>query len=108
MNILLASVEHRTREIGIRRSLGARKKDILAQFLVEALILGSAGSAVGVLLGLAIPVISRSFVRHVTIHVSPLSALLAFAFSAAVTVIFGVFPATRAASLDPTEALRHE
>jgi len=108
MNILLASVEHRTREIGIRMSMGARRRDILLQFLLEALILGSVGSLIGVLIGLGVPLLLRTFITRVAIEVSPLSALLAFAFSSAVTLIFGVVPAYRAAQLNPTEALRYE
>jgi putative ABC transport system permease protein len=108
MNILLASVEHRTREIGIRMSVGARRRDILMQFLAEALILGSVGSSVGVLVGLGIPLAVRPFVNQVAIEVSPLSAILAFAFSSVVTLSFGVVPAYRAAHLNPTDALRYE
>lgn len=108
MNILLASVEQRTREIGLRMSVGARRRDILRQFLLEALILGAAGSSLGVLLGLGIPILSRFVVRAVTIQVSGLAALLAFLFSCSVTVLFGVVPAYRAATLNPTEALRYE
>jgi putative ABC transport system permease protein len=108
MNILLASVEHRTREIGIRMSMGARRRDILLQFLLEALILGSVGSLIGVLIGLGVPLLLRTFITRVAIEVSPLSAVLAFAFSSAVTLIFGVVPAYRAAQLNPTEALRYE
>ncbi len=108
MNILLASVEQRTREIGIRRSVGARKRDILAQFLLEALILGSVGSSVGVVFGLAVPMLTRTFIHRATVYVSPLSAFLAFVFSSAVTLLFGVVPAYRAANLNPTEALRYE
>jgi putative ABC transport system permease protein len=108
MNILLASVEQRTREIGVRMSVGARRIDILRQFLLEALILGAAGSLIGVAVGLALPLLSRLFVRGVEVRVSGLSALLAFVFSCAVTVLFGVVPATRASKLNPTEALRYE
>jgi putative ABC transport system permease protein len=108
MNILLASVEQRTREIGVRMSVGARRIDILRQFLLEALILGAAGSIIGVAVGLALPLLARVFVRGVEVRVSGLSALLAFLFSCAVTVLFGVVPATRASKLNPTEALRYE
>ncbi len=108
MNILLASVEHRTREIGIRRSIGARQRDILVQFLLEAVMLGSIGSCVGVVIGVGVPLLLRVFVHVVDIEISPLSAILAFLFSATVTLLFGVAPAYRAAHLNPTEALRHE
>jgi len=108
MNILLASVEQRTREIGIRMSIGARRRDILQQFLLEALMLGVVGSSVGVLVGLGIPLISRYFFHRIQIEVSFASAALAFAFSCAVALLFGVVPAYRAANLNPTEALHHE
>jgi putative ABC transport system permease protein len=108
MNILLASVESRTREIGIRRSIGARQHDILLQFLLEAVLLGSIGSFLGVVIGVGVPLALRSLVHQVAIQISPLSAVLAFVFSTAVALLFGVAPAYRAAHLDPTEALRHE
>jgi putative ABC transport system permease protein len=108
MNILLASVEQRTREIGVRMSVGARRRDILRQFLLEALMLGAVGSLMGVVVGLGLPLLLRPFVHSVLIRVSLLSALLAFLFSCGVTVIFGVVPAYRAANLNPTEALHYE
>ena len=108
MNILLASVEQRTREIGLRMSMGARRRDILQQFLLEALMLGAVGSSIGVLVGVGIPLASRFVFRQISIEISAVSAILAFVFSCAVTVLFGVVPAYRAASMNPTEALRHE
>jgi len=108
MNILLASVEQRTREIGLRMSVGARRRDILSQFLVEALCLGIAGSALGTALGLALPLLGRLVVHGVAIRISALSAVLAFGFSCAITLLFGVVPAYRAANLNPVEALHHE
>jgi putative ABC transport system permease protein len=108
MNILLASVEQRTREIGLRMSVGATRRDILNQFLVEALSLGVAGSALGTALGLALPLLGRLVVHGVAIRISALSAILAFGFSCAITLLFGVVPAYRAANLNPVEALHHE
>ena len=108
MNILLASVEQRTREIGVRMSVGARRRDILGQFLFEALSLGVVGSGIGVGLGLGLPYLSRLFLRNVEINVSWVAAVLAFFFSCAVAVIFGAVPAYRASSLNPSEALHHE
>ena len=108
MNILLASVEQRTREIGLRMSVGARRRDILQQFLLEALMLGFLGASVGVAMGLGFPLLARLVFHGVRIEISLLSAVLAFSFSCAVAVLFGVVPAYRAASLNPTEALHHE
>ncbi len=108
MNILLASVEQRTREIGVRMSVGARRRDILRQFLLEALMLGAIGALIGVVVGLGLPLLAKPFVHGFQVRVSALSALLAFLFSCGVTVVFGVVPAVRAANLNPTEALRYE
>ena len=108
MNILLASVEQRTREIGLRISVGARRRDILQQFLLEALLLGVVGAAAGVAVGLGLPLAARFLFRQLPLQISLLSAVLAFTFSCAVALIFGVVPAYRAANLNPTEALHHE
>jgi putative ABC transport system permease protein len=108
MNILLASVEQRTREIGVRMSVGARRRDILGQFLFEALSLGVAGSSIGVVIGLGLPYVSSLFIHGVDVRVSILSAVLAFLFSCGVAVIFGAVPAYRASSLNPAEALHYE
>jgi putative ABC transport system permease protein len=108
MNILLASVEERTREIGLRLSVGARRRDILYQFLLEALLLGAIGSSLGVGVGIGLPLLAQPLLRQVTLQISTLSAVLAFAFSCAVTLLFATIPAHRAARLDPVEALRHE
>ena len=108
MNILLASVEQRTREIGVRMSVGARRRDILGQFLFEALSLGVAGSSIGVALGLGLPLLVRLLVKGIDVRVSILSAVLAFVFSCGVAVVFGAVPAYRASLLNPSEALHHE
>ncbi len=108
MNIMLASVEQRTREIGLRLSVGARRRDVLYQFLLEALLLGAIGSSLGVAVGVGLPLLARPWMRGVELRLSPLSVVFAFLFSCAVTLLFAVVPAQRAARLDPVEALRHE
>jgi putative ABC transport system permease protein len=108
MNILLSSVEQRTREIGIRMSVGARRRDILQQFLLEALVLGTVGSLLGVCGGLALPLTARLLVHSIKIQVSAAATIAAFVFSCGVTVLFGLVPAYRAANMNPVEALRHE
>lgn len=107
MNIMLASVTERTREIGIRRALGARRRDIIIQFLVESVILSGTGGVLGVLLGILVPFLVTYFSDMKTI-ITLWSPVIAFTISAAVGVIFGIYPATRAAEMDPVEALRHE
>jgi putative ABC transport system permease protein len=106
MNIMLATVTERTREIGIRRALGARKKDIITQFLVETIVLSVGGGLIGVVIGVIAPVV----VAHLTSMkaiITPWSVLIAFSISGAIGIIFGLYPASRAADLSPIEALRH-
>ena len=107
MNIMLASVTERTREIGIRRALGAQKRHIVLQFLVETVVLSSLGGMIGVVVGLAFPWVVTTFFDVVTI-VKFEWVVMSFGVSALVGMVFGIYPATRAASLDPIEALRHE
>jgi putative ABC transport system permease protein len=107
MNIMLATVTERTREIGIRRALGAKQRDIAWQFLVETMTLSSLGGLLGVGLGLGSSLLVTRFFAFPTI-IRPWSTLLAFAVSAVVGLVFGTYPARRAARMDPIEALRHE
>jgi putative ABC transport system permease protein len=107
MNIMLVSVTERTREIGLRMAVGARSRDILAQFLVEAVTLAVAGGVVGIAAGLVSAQTIASLANWTT-DVPPESIGLAFAFSAAVGIFFGFYPARKASRLDPIEALRYE
>ena len=107
MNIMLVSVTERTREIGLRMSVGARARDILWQFLVEALTLSALGGIAGIALGAAIAgVLGQSF--DWPTRVSTQSVLLSFGFAAAIGIFFGFYPARKASQLDPIEALRYE
>jgi putative ABC transport system permease protein len=107
MNIMLVSVTERTKEIGIRKALGAKPRDILLQFLVEAVVLSVGGGIVGILIGLGL-----AFGAGRGLNITPVvglsSVILAFAFSAAVGIFFGYYPASRAAKLDPVDSLRYE
>ncbi|MGA2327410.1 MAG: ABC transporter permease [Bryobacteraceae bacterium] len=107
MNIMLVSVTERTREIGLRQAVGAKTRDILLQFLVEAVTLSLLGGIIGIVAGLAASLLISHFAQWTT-EVSPMSILLAFMFSALVGVFFGYYPARKAAFLDPIEALRYE
>jgi putative ABC transport system permease protein len=107
MNIMLVSVTERTREIGTRLAIGALEREVLMQFLVEAVVLSSSGGLIGILLGLAGCLGLKNALR-VPFVFNPGIVLIAFLFSAAVGVVFGYFPARKAARLDPIEALRHE
>ena len=107
MNVMLATVTERTREIGIRRALGAKRRHIVVQFLVETIVLSVGGGLLGIVLGVSIPLAVERFADMRTI-VTPGAPLLAFGISAGIGVIFGLYPAWRAANMDPVEALRHE
>jgi putative ABC transport system permease protein len=107
MNIMLVSVTERTREIGVRKALGARRRDIMMQFLIEALVLCIAGGVLGLGLGILTAHLMADMAQWNTI-VAPESAILAIGFSAFIGVFFGMWPARRAASLDPIVSLRYE
>ncbi|NIM49239.1 MAG: FtsX-like permease family protein [Gemmatimonadales bacterium] len=107
MNIMLVSVTERTREIGVRKAMGATRHNIMMQFLVEALVLCMLGGVLGIMVGSS-GAVALSELANWNTFVSPGAILLAFAFSAAVGVFFGLWPARRAAALDPIEALRYE
>ena len=107
MNVMLASVTERTREIGIRKSLGAKRRDILLQFMVESTVMAMVGGAIGVLIAWILAVIVRS-TTPVPMAVPITAVILAIGISSAVGMFFGVYPARKAAKLDPIEALRFE
>jgi putative ABC transport system permease protein len=108
MNIMLVTVTERTREIGLRMAVGAARRDILEQFLVEAVIISIVGGAAGILIGVAVPLSVRFFADDFAIPISPLSIAVAFTVSLGVGLLFGILPASRASKLNPTEALRYE
>jgi len=107
MNIMLVSVTERTREIGIRLSIGARGREVLFQFLVEAMALSGLGGIVGILLGLLVSFFAARLM-HLPFSFVPDMVVISFLFSASVGVIFGYLPARKASRLNPIEALRHE
>jgi putative ABC transport system permease protein len=107
MNIMLASVTERTREIGIRRAIGAKRKQIVGQFLIETVVLSTTGGLIGIGIGLLVPWLITHFAGMPTV-VKPGSLFLSLGISMTVGILFGIYPAYRAAELDPIEALRHE
>lgn len=107
MNIMLVSVTERTREIGIRKAIGATRRDILVQFLIESVIISLIGGAIGMALGILFATIIGSFLG-IAPGISFLTVLIAFLFSSAVGIFFGIYPANKASKLDPIEALRYE
>lgn len=107
MNIMLVSVTERTREIGLRKAIGASNKDIMAQFLIEAVLMSLIGGIVGILLGSGIAVLITLFAGW-SVKISLSSVILATGFSFMVGIVFGLWPAQKAAQLNPIEALRYE
>ena len=107
MNIMLATVSERTKEIGIRRALGAKRKDIIFQFLTETIVISASGGLIGVALGIAAPAVVSNL-SGVPAVIRPESPVLAFVIAVAIGLVFGVYPARRAAMMDPVEALRAE
>jgi putative ABC transport system permease protein len=107
MNIMLVTVTERTREIGVRLAVGAAPREILLQFLTEAILVSLSGGMIGILAGVAIPLSVQVF-ADIRIPISPVAILVAFGVSCLVGLVFGMLPANRAAHLHPTEALRYE
>jgi len=107
MNIMLVTVTERTREIGIRMAVGASRREILLQFLTEAVLVSLAGGLIGIVVGVGIP-LTVKFLAEIDIPISVVSIVVAFVVSCAVGLVFGMLPANRASRLNPTEALRYE
>jgi putative ABC transport system permease protein len=109
MNIMLVTVKERTREIGIRKAIGAPRRDILYQFLVESIVISGGGAVIGILIGIAVPVAIQFFLPgSLRVPISGLSVIIAFAVSCSTGLFFGYLPANQAASLEPVESLRYE
>jgi len=108
MNIMLVSVTERTREIGIRKAVGAKRRDILAQFLVEAIVLSLVGGVIGIVIGVVGVLAAATMTQGLVVRISLATVLLATGFSIAVGLFFGIFPAIRASKLHPIDALRYE
>jgi putative ABC transport system permease protein len=109
MNIMLVTVTERTREIGIRKAIGAARREILYQFLVESFLISGGGAVVGILIGIAVPVVGQYFLPgNLRVPVSGLSVVIAFVVSCSTGLFFGYLPANQAASLQPVESLRYE
>jgi len=109
MNIMLVTVTERTREIGIRKAIGAARREILYQFLIESFLISGGGAVIGILIGIAVPVAIQSFLPgNLRVPVSPVSVIIAFAVSCSTGLFFGYLPANQAASLQPVESLRYE
>jgi putative ABC transport system permease protein len=108
MNIMLVSVTERTREIGVRKAIGARKSDIVTQFLVEAMALTGAGGIIGVIFSILVTFLVSAVIPSLHTEVPPLAVVAGFTISVAIGVFFGVWPAVKASQLDPVEALRYE
>ncbi len=109
MNIMLVTVTERTREIGIRKAIGAARREILYQFLIESFLISGGGAVIGILIGIAVPVAIQSFLPgNLRVPVSSLSVVIAFVVSCSTGLFFGYLPANQAASLQPVESLRYE
>jgi putative ABC transport system permease protein len=108
MNIMLVTVTERTREIGLWLAVGASQKDVLEQFLTEAIMISMGGGIVGIAIGVGVPLAIRYVAPEFAIPISGLSIVIAFTVSLLVGLVFGLLPATRASRLNPTEALRYE
>jgi putative ABC transport system permease protein len=108
MNIMLVSVRERTREIGIRKAVGARRRDILAQFLLESVVMSGLGGGLGIAVGVGGAKVLSLVFAYLPTQVSAWAVLMAFGFSAVIGIFFGIYPARRASLLDPIHALRYE